>query len=97
MSIDWGDEAVRRGHHEMLQSIQDWQTAQEDHGPFLSADSCVRGRCLEVRDIEEWREHYLALKAAEDAYHTARQRFLEVADVRPAAAEGTVEGQLWEV
>jgi hypothetical protein len=85
MGIDWGDEAVRRAHHEMLQSIKDWYRAQQEHGPFLSDDTCVKGRCLEVRDIEEWRKHYLALKAAEDAYYRARQRFLEVAGVRPAS------------
>jgi hypothetical protein len=84
MGIDWGNQAVQRSYHEMVQTIQDWETAQEEHGPFVSADSCVRGRCLEVRDIEEWREHYLALKVAEDAYHNACRRFLETAGVRPA-------------
>jgi hypothetical protein len=83
MGIDWGDQAVQRAYHDMVQTIQDWETAQEEHGPFLSADSCVRGRTLRVRDIEEWREHYLALKAAEDAYHNACRRFLETAGVRP--------------
>jgi hypothetical protein len=85
MGIDWGNQTVQRAYHEMVQSIQDWETAQQEHGAFLSADSSVRGRILEVRDIEEWREHYLALKAAEDAYHNACRRFLEVAGVRPAS------------
>ena len=83
MGIDWGDERVQRAYHEMVQSIQDWENAQEEHGPFVSADSCIRGRTLEVRDIEEWREHYLALKAAHDAYSNACRRFLETAGVRP--------------
>ena len=99
MGIDWGDERVQRAYHEMVQSIQDWENAQEEHGPFVAADSCIRGRTLEVRDIEEWREHYLALKAAHDAYNNACRRFLETAGVRPTPPpdEGTVEGEFREV